>query len=77
VVARVGRHWGWVLAFGITTVPIGIVALVWPGRTLLVVAVPFGLQLIVMGTFRFAAAFVFEDVSGGSPALLARLACCR
>jgi uncharacterized membrane protein HdeD (DUF308 family) len=72
-VARVGRHWGWVLAFGIITLVIGIVALVWPGRTLLVVAVLFGIQLIVMGIFRFVAAFASEDVSGGSRALLALL----
>src|SRR6266480_3993656 len=39
VVARVGRHWGWVLAFGIITLLVGIAALVWPGPTLLVVAV--------------------------------------
>jgi uncharacterized membrane protein HdeD (DUF308 family) len=72
-VARVGRHWGWVLAFGIITLVIGIVALVWPGRTLLVVAVLFGIQLIVMGIFRFVAAFASDDVSGGSRALLALL----
>jgi uncharacterized membrane protein HdeD (DUF308 family) len=72
-VARVGRHWGWVLAFGIITLVIGIVALVWPGRTLLVVAVLFGIQLIVMGIFRFVAAFASDDSSGGSRALLALL----
>ena len=73
VVARVGGHWGWVLAFGIITLLIGIVALVWPGRTLLVVAVLFGIQLIVMGIFRFAAAFASDDRTGGSRALLALL----
>jgi len=49
MVAQVGRHWGWVLAFGIITLVIGIAALIWPGRTLVVVAVLFGIQLIVMG----------------------------
>ncbi len=73
MVARVGRHWGWVLAFGIITVLTGIVALVWPGRTLLVVAVLFGIQLIVTGIFRFAGAFAFDDVSGGTRVLLALL----
>jgi uncharacterized membrane protein HdeD (DUF308 family) len=72
-VARAGRHWGWVLAFGIITLVIGIVALVWPGRTLLVVAVLFGIQLIVMGIFRFVGALASDDVSGGSRALLALL----
>jgi uncharacterized membrane protein HdeD (DUF308 family) len=70
--ARVGRHWGWVLAFGIITLLIGIAALVWPGRTLVVVAVLFGIQLIVMGIFRFAGAFA-ADETGGTRVLLALL----
>jgi uncharacterized membrane protein HdeD (DUF308 family) len=73
MVARVGRHWGWVLAFGIITLLIGIAALVWPGRTLVVVAVLFGIQLIVMGIFRFAAAFASDDLTGGTRVLLAVL----
>jgi uncharacterized membrane protein HdeD (DUF308 family) len=73
MVARVGRHWGWVLAFGIVTVLIGIAALVWPGRTLVVVAVLFGIQLIVMGIFRFAAALASDDLTGGTRVLLALL----
>src|SRR5216683_3797665 len=73
LVARVGRHWGWLLAFGIITVGIGIAALVWPGRTLVVVAVLFGIQLIVMGIFRFAAAIASDDLTGGRRVLLAVL----
>ena len=73
MMARVGRHWGWVLAFGIITVLIGIAALAWPGRTLVVVAVLFGIQLIVMGIFRFVGAFASDDLTGGTRALLAVL----
>ena len=73
LVARVGRHWGWVLAFGIITVIVGIAALAWPGRTLVVVAVLFGIQLIVMGIFRFASAIASDDLTGGSRVLLALL----
>jgi uncharacterized membrane protein HdeD (DUF308 family) len=73
MVARVGRHWGWVLAFGIITVLLGIIALAWPGRTLLVVAVLFGAQLIVMGIFRFVNAIAAEDLTSGNRALLALL----
>jgi uncharacterized membrane protein HdeD (DUF308 family) len=73
MVARVGRHWGWVLAFGIVTLVTGLAALVWPGRTLVVVAVLFGVQLIVMGIFRFAGAFASEDLAGGTRVLLAVL----
>jgi uncharacterized membrane protein HdeD (DUF308 family) len=73
VVARVGRHWGWVLAFGVITLLIGVAALAWPGRTLVVVAVLFGIQLIVTGIFRFAAAFASDDATGGTRVLLAVL----
>ncbi len=73
MMARVGRAWGWVLAFGIITLAIGVLALAWPGRTLIVVAVLFGAQLIVMGIFRFVAAFASDDVSGGTRVLLALL----
>ena len=73
IMARLGRSWGWVLAFGIITLAIGVLALAWPGRTLIVVAVVFGAQLIVMGIFRFVAAFASDDVSGGNRVLLALL----
>src|SRR5258707_13085808 len=73
LIARVGRHWGWLLAFGIITVGIGIAALVWPGRTLVVVAVLFGIQLIVLAIFRFAAAFATDDLTGGTRVLYALL----
>src|SRR5258708_2311842 len=73
MMARLGRSWGWVLAFGIITLAIGVLALAWPGRTLIVVAVVFGAQLIVMGIFRFVAAFASDDLSGGNRALLALL----
>ena len=73
MVARVGRHWGWVLAFGIITLLTGIAALAWPGRTLVVVAVLFGIQLILMGIFRFAGAFASDDLTGGTRVLLAVL----
>ncbi len=56
VLAGVGRHWGWVLAFGIVTLLAGILALAWPGRTVVVLAVLFGVQLVVVGIFRFVAA---------------------
>ena len=73
MVARVGRHWGWVLAFGVITLLIGVAALAWPGRTLVVVAVLFGIQLVVMGIFRFAGAFASDDLTGGTRVLLALL----
>ena len=73
MVARVGRHWGWVLGFGCVTFVLGILALAWPGRTLIVVAVVFGAQLVVMGIFRFVSAFASADLTGGTRVLLALL----
>ena len=73
MVARVGRHWGWVLGFGIDTFVLGILALAWPGRTLIAVAVVFGAQLVVMGIFRFVSAFASADLTGGTRVLLALL----
>ncbi len=64
MLGRVGRHWGWVLAFGIVTLLAGILVLAWPGPTLLVLAVLFGFQLVVLGIFRFVAAFGPELTAG-------------
>src|SRR5215813_5721082 len=73
MVAGIGRHWGWVLAFGIITLAVGVIVLAWPSETLVVVAVLFGIQLIVMGIFRFVAAFAADDLTGGTRVLLALL----
>lgn len=72
MLGRVGRHWGWALVFGIVTVAAGIATLIWPDKTLVVIAVIFGFQLVVTGIFRFVAAFAF-DMSGGSRVLMALL----
>jgi uncharacterized membrane protein HdeD (DUF308 family) len=72
MLGRVGRHWGWLLAFGVITVVAGIVALAWPGVTLLVIAIVFGIELVVLGIFRFVAAFG-HDVGGGTRILYALL----
>jgi uncharacterized membrane protein HdeD (DUF308 family) len=73
MVARVGRHWGWALAFGIVTVVAGLAAVAWPGRTLVVIAVLFGIELVVAGIFRFVAAIASHDESGGTRVLYALL----
>jgi len=73
MLAGVGRHWGWVLAFGIITLLAGLLTLAWPGRTIVVVAVLFGIQLVVAGIFRFVAALASDDESGATRVLLALL----
>lgn len=73
MLGRLGRHWGWVFAYGLLTLIAGLVVLVWPGETLLVVAVLFGIQLIVSGIFRFVMAFATDDLTGGTRVLFALL----
>src|SRR5258707_1328612 len=73
MLARVGHSWIWIMAFGIITLLAGVAVLVWPGRTLIVVAVLFGIQLIVTGIFRFVAAFASDDLTGGTRVLYAVL----
>jgi uncharacterized membrane protein HdeD (DUF308 family) len=73
VLAGIGRHWGWVLTFGIVTLLAGLFALGWPGRTIVVIAVLFGIQLVVAGIFRFVAALAVDDADGGTRVLMALL----
>ena len=72
LLASVGRHWGWLLFFGIVNVLVGILVLAWPGRTIVVIAVLFGIELIIAGIFRFVAAFAAGE-SGGTRVLYALL----
>jgi uncharacterized membrane protein HdeD (DUF308 family) len=70
---RMGRHWGWLLIFGVVTLVAGIGAVVWPGITLLAAAIVFGVQLIVAGIYRLVGAFASDDATGGTRVLLALL----
>lgn len=72
--AAAGRSWGWLLAFGIITLLAGLIALVWPGPTILVIAVVFGVQLLVGGIFWFVSALASEDKHTATTILLAVLA---
>ena len=71
--ARLGRHWGWALFYGVLTVAAGIAAIAWPGETLLVVAVLFGIQLLFSGVFRLVAALSMGEVAAGTRVLYALL----
>jgi uncharacterized membrane protein HdeD (DUF308 family) len=73
LISQVGRHWGWVLAYGILTVLAGVAVLAWPSETLLVIAVLFGVQLIISGIFRFVGALASDDLTGGTRVMLALL----
>ena len=56
--------WGWLLFFGILMVVAGVFAVAWPGPTVLVLAILFGIQILVSGIFSFINAFA-TDESGG------------
>jgi uncharacterized membrane protein HdeD (DUF308 family) len=73
LLAQLGRHWGWLLGYGVLTLLAGIAVLAWPGETLLVLAVLVGIQLIIFGMFRFVAALATDDLTGGTRVLLALL----
>jgi uncharacterized membrane protein HdeD (DUF308 family) len=52
-----GRAWGWALAFGLVSILAGLAVIFWPDRALAVIAVLFGLYLVLSGIFRLVAAF--------------------
>ena len=56
--------WQFLLVLGLAAVAIGIIALVWPGRTLQVVGILFGIYLLVSGVVEIVTAFG-EHISGG------------
>ncbi len=57
VLGRLGGSWTWMLGSALATLVPGVLLLVWPDATLQVVAVLFGLYLLVTGAFRFVAVF--------------------
>jgi uncharacterized membrane protein HdeD (DUF308 family) len=65
VLGRFGRSWGWLLAFGVLTLVAGLVAVAWPGRTVVVLALVFGAQLLVGGIFWFGAALSSRGGTAG------------
>jgi uncharacterized membrane protein HdeD (DUF308 family) len=61
----VGGHWGWVLAFGILTVLVGVALLAVPGQTLITIAIFFAAYLFVTGIFMLVRSFTHDGGSGG------------
>jgi uncharacterized membrane protein HdeD (DUF308 family) len=50
-----------------------VAVLAWPSETLLVIAVLFGVQLIISGIFRLVGALASDDLTGGTRVMLALL----
>lgn len=71
VLGKVGESWGWVLAFSILTLVLGVMVMAWPHATVKLVALLFGLQLLIGGIFALVRAFT--NSGEGSRVLLAVL----
>jgi uncharacterized membrane protein HdeD (DUF308 family) len=74
VVGRFGRSWGLLFAFGMLTLIAGLIAVAWPGRTVVVLAIIFGVQLLVGGIFWFVAALSSRGEGTAGQIVLAVLA---
>ncbi|MEV6297160.1 DUF308 domain-containing protein, partial [Streptomyces sp. NPDC051896] len=57
ITALANMGWQILLTMGLATIALGVIALVWPGETLRVVGVLFGVYLLATGAFQLAAAF--------------------
>jgi uncharacterized membrane protein HdeD (DUF308 family) len=68
VLQGLAEHWGLVLAYGLTTLGLGIVLVVWPDASLTVFAVIVAIQLIVAGIVR-----IVQALSGDGARLLVGL----
>lgn len=71
---RFGRSWVWLFAFGALTLVAGLIAVAWPGRTVVVLAVVFGVQLLVGGIFWFVTALSSRGQGAAGQIVLAVLA---
>ena len=66
---QIGKHWGLVLALGIVSLVVGIIALIWPGATIVVLAILLGAYLLVSGIFQIVRGFS-KGLTGGMRALM-------
>src|SRR2546428_9473805 len=70
---RLGRAWGWIVAYGVASLLAGVIAVLWPSSTLVVIAIIFAAQLLVGAIYQFAFAFAIPNESGWLRALIALL----
>ncbi|MFG3588687.1 HdeD family acid-resistance protein [Streptomyces sp. NPDC047990] len=73
LLAALGGSWTWILGSAVATLVPGILVLVWPNESLHVLAVLIGLYLLVIGAFRFVAAFSRHEQGERLPGLLLAL----
>lgn len=72
--ARLGRAWGWIVAYGVVSVLVGFIAVVYPRATLVAIAIVFAVQLLVAAIYQFVFAFAVPAESGWLRALVVLLA---
>lgn len=65
---QVGKSWWVVLVVGLISIALGLLFLIWPGRTITVLAVLFGIYLIVSGVVSLVQGFN-KDLSTGQRVL--------
>ncbi|MBV8528871.1 MAG: DUF308 domain-containing protein [Candidatus Dormibacteraeota bacterium] len=73
VLKRISGAWGWLLAFGLISVAAGLCMFFFTGQALYVIAVAFGVYLVIAGVFHFVNAFSVPDENGWLRALFALL----
>jgi uncharacterized membrane protein HdeD (DUF308 family) len=73
LLSLIGRSWGWVLAFGIATLILGVLVILQPRATIYGFAILLGVWLFVSGLFRIVMAIADDHDTGGTRALLAIL----
>jgi len=54
--------WGWLLAGGVASLVIGVMAIVWPGVTVLALALLLGIRMIVFGAAEIASAMQLRSL---------------
>jgi uncharacterized membrane protein HdeD (DUF308 family) len=55
------RGWGWILAGGVLSLVVGVMALSWPGATVLVLAILLGIRMIIFGAVEIAFAMTLRE----------------
>lgn len=69
--AALGQSKALRVTFGVITVLIGLLVLVWPGITILTAAVLFGVQLLITGVFWLVSTFAADGAGTGHRVLFA------
>jgi uncharacterized membrane protein HdeD (DUF308 family) len=70
---RLGASWSTALTVGIVTLLLGIIIVAWPEATVGVVAVLFGIQLLLFGIFNLVRSIAADEAGGGVRVLYAVL----